>query len=87
MNRKKCVNFFNLLVCSIYFSDRMAEIIKKEVDVKEFEITSIVEETCFVDIPEDEIKLENTEIQGKLDNSTFWKLIVFILNIKKKNTK
>ena len=72
MNRKKCVNFFNLLVCSIYFSDRMAEIIKKEVDVKEFEITSIVEETCFVDIPEDERKLENADIKGNLNNCTFF---------------
>ena len=49
----------------------MAETMKKEVDVKESVITSTVEETCFVDIPEDDIKLENTEIQGKLDNSTF----------------
>ncbi|XP_023348761.1 zinc finger protein 711 [Eurytemora carolleeae] len=43
----------------------MAEIIKKEVDVKESEIISTVEETCFVNIPEDDIKLENTEIQGE----------------------
>ena len=54
-----------------YFSDRMAETMKKEVDLKESVITSTVEETCFVDIPEDDIKQENTEIQGKLDNSTF----------------
>ena len=40
---------------------------KKEMDVKESEITSTVEEPCFVDIPEDEIKLENTEIKGNLD--------------------
>ena len=53
----------------IYFSDRMAEIMKKEVDVKF--LTSTVEETCFVYIPEDDIKLETTEIQGKLNNSTF----------------
>ena len=45
----------------------MAEIKKKEIDVKNSEITSTIEETCFVDIPEDEIKLENTEIQGNLD--------------------
>ena len=43
---------------------------KKEVDVKESVITSTVEETCFVDIPEDDIKQENTEIQGKLNNSS-----------------
>ena len=53
------------------FSDRMAENIKKEVNVTESEITSTVEEQCFVDIPEDEKKLENTEIQGNLDKFTF----------------
>ena len=61
----------------IYFSDRMAEIMKKEVDVKESEIistSSTVEETCFVNIPEDDIKLENTEIKGKLNNSSSCKL-------------
>ena len=58
----------------IYFSDRMAEIMKKEGYVKESEITSTVEETCFVIIPEDDIKLENTEIQGKLNNSSSCKL-------------
>ena len=54
---------------SVFFhiSDRMAEIMKIEVDVNESEITSTVEDTCFVDIPEDEIKLENTEIKGNLD--------------------
>ena len=49
----------------------MAEIKKKEIDVKNSEITSTIEETCFVDITEDEIKLENTEIKGNLDNITF----------------
>lgn len=44
---------------------------KKEIDVKEYEITSTVEDTCFVDIPEHEIKLENTEIQDNLDKFTF----------------
>ena len=52
----------------------MTEIIKKELDVKEFEISSTVKETCFVVIPKDEIKLENTEIQGKLNNSSSCKL-------------
>ena len=50
---------------------------KKEEDVKESEITFTVEETRFVNIPEDDIKLEVTEIQGKLNNSKF-------LNIKKR---
>ena len=46
----------------------MAEMIKHEFDVKDCKINStVVEETCFVNIPEDKIKLENTEIQGKLD--------------------
>ena len=49
----------------------MAEIVRQEMDVKESEITSTVVETCFVNIPEDEIKLENTEIQGNLDKFTF----------------
>ena len=40
---------------------------KKEVDVKESEITSTVEETCFVNIPEDGIKLENTKIKGNFE--------------------
>ena len=49
----------------------MAEIMKKEADVKKSEITLTVEDTCFVKIPEDNIKLENTGIQGKLNNITF----------------
>ena len=53
-------------VCYIHFSDRMAEMMKKELDVKDFEMTSTVEDTCFVNIPEDEIKMENIEVQGKL---------------------
>jgi len=62
-----------------YVSDTMAEIMKKEVDVKESEIISTGEDTCFVNIPEDEIKLENTEKQGKLNNFTFRNLIVIHL--------
>ena len=52
----------------IYISDRMAEIMKKELDVKDFEMTSTdtVEDTCFVNISENEIKMENIEVQGKL---------------------
>ena len=49
----------------IYISDRMAEIMKKELDVNGFEMTSTVEDTCFVNIPEDEIKMENKGVQGK----------------------
>ena len=56
----------------IYFSDRMAEIMKKEVYVKESEITSTVEDKCF-NIPEEDIKLENTEIKGNLDKFTILK--------------
>ena len=67
--------------------DRMLENVKKELDVKESEITSTVKETCFVNIPEDEIKLENTEIQGNFDKFTFsWKIeanfaTIFILSV------
>ena len=43
----------------------MAENVKKEVNFKESEI-STVEKACFVNILEDEIKLENAEKQGKL---------------------
>ena len=46
----------------------MAEIMKKELDIKDFEMTSTVENTCFIDIPEDEIKMENIEVKGKLKN-------------------
>ena len=41
---------------------------KKELDIKDFEMTSTVENTCFIDIPEDEIKMENIEVKGKLKN-------------------
>ena len=51
----------------IYISDRMAEIMKKELDVNDFEMTSTVEDTCFVNIPENEIKMENIEVKGKLN--------------------
>jgi len=56
----------------IYFSDRMAVIMKKEVDVKESEITSTVVDKCF-NISEDDIKLENREIKGNLDSFTILK--------------
>ena len=44
----------------------MAEIIKNALDVKDFEMTSTVEDSCFVNIPENEIKMENIEVKGKL---------------------
>ena len=47
----------------------MTDIMKKELDVKDFQMTSTVEDTCFVNIPEDEIKMENIEVKGKLKNS------------------
>ena len=56
----------------IYFSDRMTEILKKEADVKESEITSTVVDKCF-NISEDDIKLENREIKGNLDKFTILK--------------
>ena len=43
----------------------MAEIMKRELYVKDFEMTPTVEDTCFVNIPEDEIKMENKGVQGK----------------------
>ena len=46
----------------------MTDIMKKELDVKDFQMTSTVEDTCFVNIPEDEIKMENIEVKGKLKN-------------------
>ena len=46
----------------------MAEIVKKELNVKESEIISTVEEAYFVNILEDDIKLENAEKQGKLSS-------------------
>ena len=60
----------------------MSEVMKKELDVKESEITStVVKDTCFVNIPEDEIKLKNTEIQGNLNTSISCKL--YGLTLKK----
>ena len=47
----------------IYFLDIMAEIYKG-VNVKNFEIISTVEDTCFFNIPEGEIWQEKAEIQG-----------------------
>ena len=41
----------------------MTDIMKKELDVKDFQMTSTVEDTCFVNIPEYEIKMENIEVK------------------------
>jgi len=49
----------------------MAENVNKELDVKDSDIISTVEEPCFVYVTEDDIKLENTEIQGDHDKFTF----------------
>ena len=51
------------LTCLIHILDKMAENMNKE-----SEITSTVEDTWFVNIPEVKIKQENAEIQGKLPN-------------------
>ena len=59
------------LTCLIYILDKMAENMNKE-----SEITSTVEDTWFVNIPEVEIKLEKAKIQGKLYN-----LVNFLLQL------
>ena len=68
----------------MYFSDRIAEIIKEEINIEEFEIkeeivsikeeilpSSTVEAKCTVNLKKDGIKIENTGIQGKINNFTF----------------
>ena len=49
----------------------MDELWNKDLYVKDFERTSTAEDSCFVNIPEDKFKLENTEIQGNLNKFTF----------------
>ena len=62
----------------------MAEIIKEELNLEEFEIkeeivsfkeeilpSSIVEAKCTVNLHKDDIKIENTGKQGKINNFTF----------------
>ena len=71
------MNFFLIKL----FSDRMAETIKKELNIEQFEIkeevvsiqeeilpTSTVKDTCTVNLNKDDIKIENADIQGKLHN-------------------
>ena len=61
----------------------MAEMNKNELDVKYCsKIAPTVENTCFVNIPEDEIKLENTEIQGKLIVHFNKKTVAQLLSLK-----
>ena len=68
----------------MYFSDRIAEIIKEEINIEEFEIkeeivsikeeilpSSTVEDTCTVNLHKDDKMMENTGIQGKINNFTF----------------
>jgi len=67
----------------MYFSDKMAEIIKEDLNIEDFETkeelisfkepilpSSTVEDTYTVNLHKDGIKMENTEIQGKLDHFT-----------------
>ena len=71
------MNFFLIKL----FSDRMAETIKEELNIEQFEIkeevvsiqeeilpSSTVKDTCTVNLNKDDIKIENADIQGKLHN-------------------
>ena len=62
----------------------MSEIIKEELNIEEFEIkeeivsfqeeilpSSTVEAKCTVNLHKDDIKIENTGKQGKINNFTF----------------
>ena len=66
----------------------MAEIIKEELKIEEFEIkeeivsfkeeilpSSTLEAKFTVNLHKDDIKIENTGIQGKINNFTFYKQI------------
>ena len=57
----------------------MTEIVKKELDFKDFKINTTEEDSCFVDLLENEIKLENAE--GKL----FCLLFQILLNMVESN--
>ena len=69
-------NYFYFMLNA--FSDRMAKIMKEEIDLEEFEIKeeliseneeilppSTVKDTCTVNLHKDVIKIDKTEIQGK----------------------
>ena len=73
----KRLEFVFCIICLNHFSDRMAEIVKEELDLEEFEIkeeivyskeenlpSSTKEDTSAVN--KDGIKIENTGIQGNL---------------------
>ena len=73
----KRLEFVFCIICLNHFSDRMAEIVKEELDLEEFEIkeeivyskeenlpSSTKEDTSAVH--KDGIKIENTGIQGNL---------------------
>ena len=75
---------FSRLLYLLNFPDRMAKIIKEELNIEEFEkkeeIVSIkeeilpsstVEDTCTVNLHKDDLKMENTGIQGKHNNFVF----------------
>ena len=64
----------------------MAEIIKEELNMEDFEIkeetiffkeeilpSSTEDNTCTVNLHKDDIKMENTRIQGKINNFTILK--------------
>jgi len=70
----------------MYFSDRMAEIIKEELNMEDFEIkeetisfkeeilpSSTEDNTCTVNLHKDVIKIENTGIQGTVHNIKYFK--------------
>ena len=68
----------------MYFPDRIAEIIKEELNIEEVEIkeeivsikeeilpSATVEDTCTVNLLKDDIKMENKGIQGKHNSFVF----------------
>ena len=70
----------------VHFSDKMAKFIKEELNIKEFETkeeivsfqeeilpSSTLEDTCTVNLHKDDMKMENTGIQGKHNNFIFSK--------------
>ena len=72
------------MICFVHFTDRMAKFIKEELNIEEFETkeeivsfqeeilpSSTVEDTYTVKILKDDMKMENTGIQGKHNNFVF----------------
>ena len=71
---------FSRLLYLLNFPDRMAKIIKEELNIEEFEIkeeivsfqeeilpSSTVEDACTVNLHEDDLNMKNIRIQGKHD--------------------